>query len=168
MKKLCNILNKLEKAEYRASKKNQKFLSAKQKVWDMKLTKTESNLKEKVKAILKLNPPENKGTEIISRGDTIHGKISTENFGTDGPTDKKEPWIWEEQQQKDFKKVKQNLSESPCLAHYPKVKENILTTDASTTGFGITLWQKQDDGITKPIASGSKQKRNTRSVNWNY
>ena len=31
-----------------------------------------------------------------------------------------------------------------------------MTTDASTTGLGITLWQKQDDGSTKPIAYGSR------------
>ena len=31
-----------------------------------------------------------------------------------------------------------------------------MTTDASTTGLGIILWQKQDDGNTKPIAYGSR------------
>ena len=47
------------------------------------------------------------------------------------------------------------LTEGPCLAHYAKDKDNIVTTDARTTGLGITLWQKQDDGNTKPIAFGS-------------
>ena len=41
---------------------------------------------EKVESILKLKPQEKKRTKIVSRGDTIHGKILTENFGTDGPT----------------------------------------------------------------------------------
>ena len=40
------------------------------------------------------------------------------------------------------------LTEGPCLAEYAKDKANIVTTDASTTGLGITLWQKQDDGNT--------------------
>ena len=48
------------------------------------------------------------------------------------------------------------LTEGPCLAHYTKDKENIVTTDASTTGLGITLWQKQDDGNPKPIAKPKK------------
>ena len=48
------------------------------------------------------------------------------------------------------------LTEGPCLAHYAKYKENLVTTGASTTGLGITLWQKQDDGNTKPIAFGSR------------
>ena len=46
------------------------------------------------------------------------------------------------------------LTEGPCLAHY--AKENIVTTNASTTGLEITLWQKQDDGNTKPKAHGSR------------
>ena len=69
---------------------------------------------------------------------------------------KNEPWSWGEEQQEDFEKIKQMLTEGPCLAHYAKDKNNIITTDASTTGLGITLWQKQDDGNTKPIAYGSR------------
>ena len=37
------------------------------------------------------------------------------------------------------------LTEEPCLAHYAKDRENIVTTDASKTGLDITLWQKQPD-----------------------
>ena len=37
----------------------------------------------------------------------------------------------------------------------------IVTTDASTTGLGITLWQKQDDGNTKPISYGSRYLNDT-------
>ena len=48
------------------------------------------------------------------------------------------------------------LTEGPYLAHYAKDKDNIVTTDASTTRLGITIWQKQDNGNTKPIASGSR------------
>ena len=44
------------------------------------------------------------------------------------------------------------LTEGPRLALYAKDKENIVTTDASTTGLGITLWQKQDHGNTELIA----------------
>ena len=33
------------------------------------------------------------------------------------------------------------LTEGPCLAPYAKDEENIVTTDASTTRLGITLWQ---------------------------
>ena len=48
------------------------------------------------------------------------------------------------------------LTDKPCLAHYAKDKCNMVTTDASKFGLGITLWQKQDDGEIKPIAFGSR------------
>ena len=48
------------------------------------------------------------------------------------------------------------LTEEPCLAHYAKDRENIVTTDASKTGLGITLWQKQSNGEIKPIDFGSR------------
>ena len=35
------------------------------------------------------------------------------------------------------------------------------TTDASETGLGATLWQKQDDGNIKPIAYGSRYLNDT-------
>ena len=47
------------------------------------------------------------------------------------------------------------FTEGSCIAHYANDEDNIVTTDASTTGLGITLWQKQDDGNTKPIAFAS-------------
>ena len=48
------------------------------------------------------------------------------------------------------------LTKGACQAHYAKDKDNIVTTDDSTTGLGTTLWQKQDNGNTKPIAYGSR------------
>ena len=43
-----------------------------------------------------------------------------------------------------------------------KIKKTV-TTDASTTGLGITLWQRQDDGNTKPIAYGSRYLNDTEN-----
>ena len=48
------------------------------------------------------------------------------------------------------------LTEEPALAHYAKDRDNIVTTDASKTGLGITLWQRQADGELKSIAFGSR------------
>ena len=50
------------------------------------------------------------------------------------------------------------------LAHYAKDRENIVTTDASKTGLGITLWQKQSDGEIKPIAFGSRYLNDTEKI----
>ena len=63
---------------------------------------------------------------------------------------------WGKQQDEDFNSIKEMLTEEPCLVHYAKDRENIVTTDASKTGLGITLWQKQSDGEIKPIAFGSR------------
>ena len=48
------------------------------------------------------------------------------------------------------------LTGEPALTHYAKDRDNIVTTDASKNGLGITLWQKQADGELKPIAFGSR------------
>ena len=59
---------------------------------------------------------------------------------------------WGTEQQNDLKKM---LTVEPDLTHYAKDRDNIVTTDASKIGLGITLWQKQADGELKPIAFGS-------------
>ena len=61
----------------------------------------------------------------------------------------------------DFNQTKQMLNEKPCLAHYAVDKDNMVTTDASKTGLGITLWQKQDNGEMNPIAFGSRYLNDT-------
>ena len=40
----------------------------------------------------------------------------------------------------------------------------IVTTDASTTGLGITLRQRQDVGNTKPVAYGSRYLNETEKI----
>ena len=119
-----------------------------------------------MEAILRLKPPENT-KELKSFLGAIQNmakflpKLSERTDQLKKLLKKNEPWIWKEEQQKDFEKIKQILTEGPCLAHYAKDKENIVATDASTTGLGITLWQKQHDGNTKPIAFGSRYLNDT-------
>ena len=74
---------------------------------------------------------------------------------------KNEPWIWEEEQERDFKQIKQMLTDKPCLAHYAEDKCNMVTTDASKTGLGITLWQNKMTEKEKPIAFGSRYLNDT-------
>ena len=52
--------------------------------------------------------------------------------------------------------IKKRLTEKSGLAHYAKDKNNIVTIDASETGLGKTLWQKQTDGELKLMAFGSR------------
>ena len=60
---------------------------------------------------------------------------------------KQNEWIWTDEHTEAFNKLKEGITEIPCLAHYNAQNENIITTDASTKGLGATLWQKQEDEI---------------------
>ena len=52
-------------------------------------------------------------------------------------------WNWGKDQDEGFNNIEEMLTKEPCLAHYAKDRENIITTDARKTGLGITLRQKQ-------------------------
>ena len=55
-----------------------------------------------------------------------------------------------------YRKDPKDSEDYSCLAHYAKDRDTIVTTDASKTVLGITLWQKQSDGQIKPKAFGSR------------
>ena len=57
---------------------------------------------------------------------------------------------------KAFERLKQKITEIPCLAHYNSNYPNAITTDASTAFLGATLWQEQPDGKVKPIGLTSR------------
>ena len=119
-----------------------------------------------MEAILKLKPPENTKDLKSFLGAIQYmakflPKLSEQTDRLRNLLKKNEPWIWGPEQDTDFNRIKQMLTEGPCLAHYAKDKDNMVTTNASKTGLGITLWQKQDDGNIKPIAYGSRYLNDT-------
>ena len=61
--------------------------------------------------------------------------------------------------------TKKGLTEDTCLAQNAKDRDNIVTTDASKIGLGITLWQKQSDGEIKPIEFGSRYLNESKGKN---
>ena len=155
------MLYNLEKAGYRASKRKSEFFLKRTKWLGHETDK--NGIKpneEKVEAIQKLkslnNTKELKFLGAIQYLAKFLPKLSEKTDRLRKLLKKNEPWIWGEEQEKDFKQIKQMLTDKPCLAHYAKDKCNMVTTDASKTGLGITLWQKQDNGEIKPIAFGSR------------
>ena len=166
-KKLFDVLNKLEKAGYRASKKKSEFFMKQTKWLGHEIDENGIKpIEEQVEAILKLNPPENTKELNPFLGAIQYmakylPKLSEKTDRLRKLLKKNETWNWGTEQEEDFGKIKQMLTEGPCLAHYAKDKDNIVTTDASTTGLGITIWQKQDNGNTKPIAYGSRYLNDT-------
>ena len=161
-KKLFDVLKKLEDAGYRASERKSKFFLNSTK-WlgdETDETGIKSN-KEKVKAILECKHPENQKQLKSFLGAIQYlakflPRLSETTDRLRKLLKKDSVWNWGKQQEEDFNNIKEMLTEEPCLAHYAKDRENIVTTDASKIGLGITLWQKQSDGELKPIAFGSR------------
>ena len=109
-RKLFDVLNKIEKDGYRASKKQSEFFM-KQTKWlghEIDENRIKPN-EEKVEAILKLNPPENI-KELKSFLGAIQymakflPKFSERTDRLRKPLKKNEPWNWGTEQNEDFGK----------------------------------------------------------------
>ena len=159
---MFDVLKKLENAGYRASEKKSEFFQNKIKWLGHEID--EDGIKpnkEKVKAILDLKHPENPKQLKSFLGAIQYlakflPSLSERTDKLQKLLKKNTEWKWETEQQNDFEMIKKMLTEEPALAHYGKDKDNIVTTDPSKTGLGITLWQKQVDGELKPIAFDSR------------
>ena len=55
----------------------------------------------------------------------------------------------------DFERLKKEITEAPCLAHFDPKRGNYITTDACNTGPGATLWQKEGV-VFRPVAFASR------------
>ena len=62
---------------------------------------------------------------------------------------------WTERCQESFDSLKKVCSVSPVIAYADYTKTFVLYTDASTTGLGAMLYQKQEDGKERVIAYAS-------------
>ena len=69
---------------------------------------------------------------------------------------KHRPVKWNDWCQALFEALKKLCSESPVLAYADYSKPFVLHTDASTTGLGAVLYQKQSDGKERVIAYASR------------
>ena len=56
---------------------------------------------------------------------------------------KETEWNWTGREQEDFSGIKKLITEKLRLAHFARDRDDILTTEASRTGLGITLWEKK-------------------------
>ena len=64
-------------------------------------------------------------------------------------------WDWTPEIDGDFAKLKKEITEASCLAHFDPKRDNYITTDACNTGLGATLLQKEGE-IFRPVAFASK------------
>ena len=129
-KKLFDILNKLEKAGYRASKKRSDFFKNRIKWLGHEIDENGRKPKEeKVEAILKLEPPKNT-KELKSFLGAIQymakflPKLSERTDRLRKLLKKSETWKWETEQEEDFGKIKQMLTEGPVSHITRKIKKS--------------------------------------------
>lgn len=64
---------------------------------------------------------------------------------------KETEWKWEDRHQKAMDELKERLTTAPVLAHLDYTKPFIVHTDASTTGLGVVLGQKDAEAKEHPI-----------------
>ena len=126
-----SLLNKLEKAGYRASKKKSEFFIYKTKWLGHEIDGDGIPNEAKVEAIIKLKPPENT-KELKSLSGAIHlakflPKLTEQTDRLRKRLKKEEPWKWGPEQEADLNWIKQMLTEGPCLPHYAKGKDNTVT-----------------------------------------
>ena len=55
-------------------------------------------------------------------------------------------WIWGEEQQSAFEKLKEDIANITLTKHYDPEAQTILTKDASTKGLCAALWQIDENG----------------------
>ncbi len=66
-----------------------------------------------------------------------------------------EKWIWGDEQQSAFEKLKEDIANITVMKYYDPEAQTILTTDASTKGLGATLWQI-DENNKRAVAFASR------------
>lgn len=65
-------------------------------------------------------------------------------------------WLWSENCENAFNKIKRFLSSGPVLAHYDARLPLILSVDSSAYGLGAVLLQRYADGSERPVSCASR------------
>ena len=138
-KKLFEILNKLEKARYRPRYQKIQILHEQKMTWTR-------NRWKRCKRII----GSDKKSKATVQKSWSHSSVQYNTWQKCYQNYRNRQTVWESHlkrmnpwtQDTDFDRIKHMVTEGPCLAHYAKENDNMVTTDASKTGLGITLWQK--------------------------
>ena len=68
---------------------------------------------------------------------------------------RKSDWNWTEREEEDSNELTKKITEILCLAPFASDRDNIVWTDESRTGLGMTVWRNQNDDTFRPIPSTS-------------
>ena len=160
-KEVREVLMKLQNAGYRASEKKTELFK-KELTWLGYFINQNGvkPIKDKTEAITKLAAPKNVKQLKPFLGSIQHLSKFISNLSK--KTDRMRKllkkgvqWDWTTEIDEDFEKLKKEITEAPCLAHFDPNRDNYITTDACNTGLGATLWQKEGV-VFKPVAFASR------------
>ena len=161
-KELAEVLTKLENAGYRLSEIKSEFFKTENEWIGHKIDPNGIRpLQDKLMAIKDLKQPNNEKELKSSLGAIQYLSKYIDNLSAQTDSlrqllKKDTEWLWTEEHTRAFENLKQKITEIPCLAHYNSDYPNVITTDASTKGFGATLWQEQPDEKLIPIGFASR------------
>ena len=148
-KEVREVLIKLQNACYRASEKKTELFK-KELTW-LGYFINQSGvkpIKDKIEAITKLAAPKNvkELKSFLGSIQNLSKFINNLSKKTDRMRKllkKDVKWEWTAEVDEDFQKLKKEITEAPCLAHFDPKRDNYITTDACNTRLGATLWQKE-------------------------
>jgi len=114
-------------------------------------------LPEKVKAIRNLDHPKDVREVRSFLGMVNYYRQAIPGFATlalplTQLTQARQPFIWGEEQQRSFDRLKEALTTEPILAHPDPTRPYVLYTDASQHTVGAILVQKDQSGMERVIA----------------
>ena len=160
-KEVREVLMKFKNAGYRASKKKTELFK-KELTWLGYFINQNGvkPIRDKTEAITKLAAPKNVKELKSFLGSIQHLSKFINNLSK--KTDRMRRllkkdirWEWTAETNEDFERLKKEITEAPCLAHFDPKGENYITTDACNTGLSATLWQKEGV-VFRPVAFASR------------
>ena len=173
-KEVRDVLMKIQNAGYRASEKKTELFK-KELTWLGYFINQEGvkPIRDKTEAITGLVAPKNVKELKSFLGSIQHLSKFINNLSK--KTDRmrrllKKNVQWERTAiiNEDSERLKKEITEAPCLAHFDPKRENHITTDACNTGLGATLWQKEGV-VFRPVAFASRfltdWEKNTQKTN---
>ena len=159
-KEVREVLMKLQNAGYRASEKKTE-LCKKELTWLGYFINQDGvkPIRNKTEAITKLTAPNNVKELKFFLGSIQHlfkfiNNLSKKTDRMRRLLKKDVRWEWTAEINEDLERLKKEIAEAPCLAHFDPKRQNYITTDACNTGLGATLWQKEGV-VIRPIAFAS-------------
>ena len=143
------VLTKLQNAGYRASEKKTELLK-KELTWLGYYINREGVklIKDKTEAITKLEAPKNVKELKSFLGSIQHlskfiNNLSKKTYRMRKLLKKDVKWEWRPEIKEDFERLKKEITETLCLAHFDPKRDKYNTTDACKTRLGATLGQTE-------------------------